>query len=529
MMKYFRNAILILALLAASALASAISAAPPAVTLEALPAALELAPDGEAEVVLVLRNASSAALSGLRLAHTALAGVEVESGGLPKSLARDSSLAIPVVIHRLPAGSAKGGLVFQLFYTTRSEDGSAEIAGLAAAKVDLAERLPAALDKLVEVKIETPLKVLGETQSGFVQVTARNLAPFPVTLTALTPGDSRTVRFEPGQFDQAVTLMPQTSEVFNFRLSLTPPYQSGDEIVYFTAQFAWEQDGRGYTGSQIVSKSIAVGVFAEQSDLMKLLGMPSFLVLPGFLGVMAFAFCWKRFSPKTDLNLGPAAVEFWILVVTVSIPLIFLYRQVSIWIGFPRQFPNAYSLADILILWVVSLGLGILAWRGALLWRQIYRSETPLPEDPPLKVLLKLRVQRSGLYLPQVQFEGETFLRFPPVKDPAGKVWLLPFIQYELTPAAAGSGLRQRLDEILNREEGERSIRTPEALDDLIAVLREAMRADVFADQVGGKPVRRIVLTWRGGERPFQAEEKTVAKLGEILLIEEKKWGTSGE
>jgi hypothetical protein len=244
---------------------------------------------------------------------------------------------------------------------------------------------------------------------------------------------------------------------------------------------------------------------------------------------MAFAFCWKRFSPKTDLNLGPAAVEFWILVVTVSIPLIFLYRQVSIWIGFPRQFPNAYSLADILILWVVSLGLGILAWRGALLWRQIYRSETPLPEDPPLKVLLKLRVQRSGLYLPQVQFEGETFLRFPPVKDPAGKVWLLPFIQYELTPAAAGSGLRQRLDEILNREEGERSIRTPEALDDLIAVLREAMRADVFADQVGGKPVRRIVLTWRGGERPFQAEEKTVAKLGEILLIEEKKWGTSGE
>jgi hypothetical protein len=489
------------------------------VTLEVSPGTLDLYPQGEADIVLILRNNTSGIISNLEISTFGTADIEPPTfSNLPATLPAGSSLAIPAHLIRGPKGYRSGTLIFLLKYQTLGQSGSPAAPGVVTATLGIKEQDSLSLDKVIDVKVTTPLTVLSENQHGIIRVTVRNLAYFPVTVTNILPGGTRFIDFNSPSFAQSVEIPPQTSQVYDFTATLKSPYQIGTEPLYFTVSIQWNQDGYTFTGSQAVMQPISIGVFSDQSDLLKVLGLPSFLLLPGFLVVVAVIFCWKRISPKTDPALAPTNVEFWILAVTLSIPLIFIYRGGSILVNHPRQFPDVFGLVDILILWVASLAIGILGWALILWVRRYLKRFVPLPDDSPLRMIYKLVLNQSGIYLDQAILNDRRYLKFPPISDAPGKTWLLPYIEYEFTPSALHEDeFKKGLTGILARVQGAKSIDTVEGARELHQKLTEGIRK------------KMIVVKWGKGERPAAVEDSKYKPGDRSSLVRQKENGNLRE
>ncbi len=482
------------------------------VVLDVQPKPLDLFLEGEADLTLLVQNDLAVPITPLSLDISGTAGVQVDpQPALPAAVEAGTSAAVPVHVRRSANGYASGSLVFRLAYEWSDAGKTAPKSSVAVVKLDIQERQVPAIDKLIALKVETPVKVLGENQEGLVIVSLQNLSAYPLTLESLEAGGVRYITAAPREATSNVAIAPRSTESFAFGVTLKSPYQIGDEVLVFDARIRWAQDGREFTGSQQVSKTIPIGVVTEQSDLLKLLGMPTYLLLPGFLVMIAFGFCWKRFSPKADLGLTPTNVEFWVLTITLSIPLIVVYRGYAALVGLPSRFPDTFGLADILRLWVISLLLGVLFWWLILLVRKALKREIPLPEDTPLSILRKLELNKSGIYLWQADYNNTRFAIFPPVKDEPGKVWLLPFIHFEFTPAAP-VGTQSAISAILDRTAGERSIDTPQGAEDIRKALKDAMRA------------KHVVVEWANGDQPLKVEDSKVTRISRIALVQEQVW-----
>jgi hypothetical protein len=482
----------------------------PPVVLEVNPATLDLYPQDEADIVLTLRNNSGGDLLNLGISTFGTPNIEPPSSfNLPQTVPAGASLAIPVHLKHSQKGYASGMLFFQLTYTVLDKSGAPSTSGVVTAKLEIQERASSSLDKVIDVKVSTPLTMLSENQTGIIDVTVRNIADFPITVTNIVPGGTTYIDFVSPSFGQGEEIQPQTSKVYEFKATLKSPYQIGTEPLYFTTTVTWIQDGDPFTGNQVVMQPIPIGVFSGQSDLLKLLELPSYIFLPGFLVVMAVVFCWKRFSPQTDPALSPTNVEFWILAVTLSIPLISIYRWVSILVNHPRQFPDVFGLVDILILWVASLVIGILGWAMILWIRRFLKRSVPLPDDSPLRMIYKLVLNQSGIILDQANVNGSMYLKFPPINDVPGKTWLLPYIQYEFTRMAAGD-FKKELAAILTRVEGEKNIDTQAGALDLHQILQ------------GGIRKKMVVVKWERGERPAAVEDSKYTPGGRSPLVRPK-------
>jgi hypothetical protein len=225
--------------------------------------------------------------------------------------------------------------------------------------------------------------------------------------------------------------------------------------------------------------------------------------------VITYSFCWKRFKPKMDLSLGPTNVEFWVLAITFSIPLISIYRGVSSLLGHPRLFPEVFGFSDILILWIASLMIGVLGWISVLGIRQYLNRKTPLPEDSPMSIIHKLELNYSGFNLLQVDVGSNRYLLFPPVSGTSGKNWILPFIEYEFKPKAT-SGFKKEFNKIVDRIDGERTINTPEGSHDLYLILKE------------GLAKKMLIVNWANEERPTLVEDSKIKRLEKISLLKGK-------
>lgn len=192
---------------------------------------------------------------------------------------------------------------------------------------------------------------------------------------------------------------------------------------------------------------MTVGVFGE-SELLKLLAVPSFLILPGFLIVGAMGLLWRaRLFRLPDDSEQPIlswlqwkSEDFWIVSVTFSFVAVALYslRQ-NLLVG--------YGFSDVVLLWFLSLVTGAVVyvlyirghnWRvlakrsAAEAERQRVEEErrlrTPSTEDEPIDILEKLHRQGLSTVLPRVRLyeaNGPRAFLLQKATD-AEKVWVGP-------------------------------------------------------------------------------------------------------
>ena len=159
------------------------------------------------------------------------------------------------------------------------------------------------------------------------------------------------------------------------------------------------------------AQEINVVVLGE-SDLLKFLGIPSLLFLPGVLMLITWRFLALRGkSDEEAKNYKPQwnTSEFWVIAVALSLITALIYPWLTVLVlSNSRNFLVAYGLLDYELILGFSLVTSILAFGvacGAMAawnaWKARKLAKTaPTADDTPLQILRKLAL-----------LKGENFLR----------------------------------------------------------------------------------------------------------------------
>jgi hypothetical protein len=190
-----------------------------------------------------------------------------------------------------------------------------------------------------------------------------------------------------------------------------------------------EDGGCVRQGNLIHHQDLETSVRGEASVLTAL-GVPSLLLLPGFLMIATIGLLWRLGfrvgrASATQFPLQTTDPTYWVVVIALSLLL-----TASPLIG--RDLSLGYGLHDIKELWLRSLGLAAASWlvlvAGArlplLFWRKTFGWSA---EDDPVTVLQKLGRRGRGTVLQRVALGGETgYLLLADGRRP----WLCPPIAY---------------------------------------------------------------------------------------------------
>ena len=121
----------------------------------------------------------------------------------------------------------------------------------------------------------------------------------------------------------------------------------------------------------IATQVTEIGVYGE-NEIVKAVGAPLLIFLPGVLIVAAFMAVWLAFNPsKRAEGLGAISVTGGVaivLCVSVSLPIVYILPHLH---G-PDFIGGFYGFDDLALLWLLSLALGVAA---GLLW--FWKLQTP--------------------------------------------------------------------------------------------------------------------------------------------------------
>ncbi len=196
-----------------------------------------------------------------------------------------------------------------------------------------------------------------------------------------------------------------------------------------------------------VSQAVEVGVLGE-SDLLNLLGVPSLLLLPGFLFLITLRLLQVSLvAPVEGAALKPKEADFWAVAIALSIAFAFLYPWATEQLvpEGRRDYLIAYGLRDLVYVYAAAIILGCLVffvWRILLWCASLYRAAQlrrclPQAGDDPAAILQKLVLAKSDftLELPAVHIKGtaaaEHLLLLSPWST-AETLWVTPPAQLEI-------------------------------------------------------------------------------------------------
>jgi hypothetical protein len=230
---------------------------------------------------------------------------------------------------------------------------------------------------------------------------------------------------------------------YNIELRQNSSIQPGKILILFNVTAHAEESQQQVLAAAI--QEVNVGVLGENS-LLTLLGVPSLLVLPGFLMVATFLMLWR-------LKYGSAKIEaksadFWLIAITLSIlaavgypPLTSLLTRLGL-MEQPRNILTGYGLVDILALWIASIILAALVFLGTWAIRdriaknkaKELAAKTPDAKDTEYTILVKLARQGLGAVCGRVKVittSDETLQGFllKPWSEKPDDVWIGPAIK----------------------------------------------------------------------------------------------------
>ena len=347
-------------------------------------------------LTVVFRNKSAQAVSTVSLSWEAAGGLNVQARGQLKvsKLDADADMAWVLLVSRPVPKRVAPSL-------TLRADFIANVSGKSTAQVLLqAVPLKAALletaDALVDVKLLTTLDSLQTERKGQVYFEISNKSARALHLYDLHGIKNDVVSFDnPINLGQSV-LAPQEELVAVANVTANKRIVPGKYLLIFRLEVGPEEEKNDPASRRILIKEtnpVNLQVMGD-SELTKLLGVPSFLFLPGYLMLIAFSLAWQ-FSPVQlqSPNLAsfpePSTPKFWVISLTLSGLMALTFRTFSGEWYFVR-----YGVNDLMLVWIVSVMVGLVGYWMFPLW---YWWTVPLEKDLPIRVLRKL--ERQGLKL----------------------------------------------------------------------------------------------------------------------------------
>lgn len=369
-------------------------------------------------------------------------------------------------------------LFFRVDYT------SGGVAKVGTASVEVENAAPEKVEDVVAVEVKTTLESLDRSNPGVVYLIVTNKLATALTVEEVEAIGPESVEFAgPGK---AVTIGARQSTALEVEVKAKERVRPGKHLLLFDLHLNWDDR----QARVITTQQAQIGI-AGESAILTLMGVPTFLLLPGFLIMLAIA-TWWRFgvlSPGGAPAQTPWDVtkpDFWALAITASIAIGFLYPR----LGGVDYLHGAYGLIDVVVVWVVSLLIGTLIWFVVMGTRRIrHARRTPTVDDKPTTLLRRLARQRLALERPRFDFSSPSNFSgylVQPRRD-GSDMWLAPSIAVEVKPGTNdGNALSERLQTQTDAE--------------ALAKLLKSRLAD-------------LTISWDPGGGPAHPYKKTTAEL----------------
>lgn len=362
--------------------------------LETAPQGLELTSceDG-AHLLVIARNSSTASASDLSVRFFSDVPAKTSPESLSaKALKPNESVSWEVNVTCTASFSA-GAL--QAVLTSHA---AGEQEQIVTKSVTVKLRAPESFDNIAAIDVKSTLESLTGTDKGELKVAITNKTVRPIELS-ITPNGPDFINIDPSE-KKGIKIQPLRSEVVPFTVTTKGRVRPGKQLLLF--QVRLELDGR--MRDFMVTREVTVGVLGE-SEVLKLLGVPSLLFLPGFLAVSSFLALWRmqilRPASAAAFPLDEKSSGFWLLSITASM----IISGVLIWRR--GDFFSFYGLLDLIELWSVSIVLGsliYLVWRGIVNYK--LNARYPTLTDTPEQVLHKLAEQKKTMDFPRRNIKG---------------------------------------------------------------------------------------------------------------------------
>lgn len=216
------------------------------------------------------------------------------------------------------------------------------------------------------------------------------------------------------------------------------------------------------TSSSTATLAFTVDVFAE-SDILKTVGVPIFLLLPGVVIVVTLWSLLTRLPPWSSALAGRSAIDLpataslgsiFGLLASLTFARLYPWLTLTIWPHESRDYLRAYGFRDFYYVAGYSLAIALLLWLAAcavffLVWK-IYIAG-PNADDSPQNLLTKLTLgalPRFDSRLPRIRIDGVGGgLR---MSNYMGKDWIVPAVQVSVEDQAPAK-LAARIESLAAR------------------------------------------------------------------------------
>jgi hypothetical protein len=403
-------------------------------TLEAQPATIEVpAWKHEVEARLVLRNTATDAVVDPKLTAFTNDGfsVKIEPPGSPARLEGPASQVWTVRITELDKARVPGIVQFEATFGTAAKPGLQQHLY---ASVKL--QAPPTADKAIEVTVQGAFEGITENRPGVGYVLVTNNQDVAVDIKSI-----KITQTSIGQAQKKSLVVPvvapfnvpeRSSAKAQITLEAADQVTPGKQTLVFDVLAAWTQGGHGYERHLIVTKDATVGVFFE-SEILKALGIPSFLLLPGCLFIFTMQLLLtlglygvNRHSKPPELPV--TSPGFWILAITYS----GLFAAIYTWTT-GTDYLTQYGSRDLRNVWLWSIVLGFLVYSFiALVTARSRRLRVPSTGDGQIETLLKMGRRGIAIHANPVKFKikevEQTAFLIESIEDGQPKVWVAPQI-----------------------------------------------------------------------------------------------------
>jgi len=283
--------------------------------------------------------------------------------------------------------------------------------------------------RAVEASIEGNFDAVSEQRPGFGHLVVTNNLDVPVHIDA--EGKVPMGIFKPPAippFDVPARSVVDQSITLDVDKKTTP----GTYSILFSLDATWPRADYQEKRHLVASKTATAGVFFE-SELLKVLGVPSFLVLPGCLVLftMQVMLTLGVFGLKNDSRLPQLTITspgFWVLAISFSGAFALVYTALT-----STNYLLRYGAEDLrnVWLWCIAVGIGTyLLYAG--LSRNWRRKHVPTADDEPIPLLSKMAENKVPIdtstvkfKVGSIEFAGQVIEK---VEDGMPLLWVTPKI-----------------------------------------------------------------------------------------------------
>lgn len=431
-----------------------------------IPSSVDIPHQGSVQVQIMVNNLSTSMLQNVVLSSFTNAAVKV----MPVSFSHLNTLAPGgeyvwnATLMQAGGGLLPGTVQFRVDYLRPLQSPAQGQPGFVQrvvfATLAVQSLKPQVAQQVADVQVDTSLSSLNEQQPGQVYLLITNKSDFSLVVNKLTPKGPDFVKLVPENFKDGVpvnqlTVPPRQAITITIDVMAVGPVQPGNQLLVFEIALGWDDGEQQQVGNLVATQQVNVGVLGE-SEILSLLGIPSFLFLPGFLALITIRLFWEinKKQEGDTFPLKTLSPEFGLIAVTLSGIAAALYPFITQWLtGVRRNYLIRYDLSDVENIWLGSIIVALAVMSGIRVVTWLYqRLMRPSVKDSAITTIRKLSRRRLNLVRPYVivKLDGEEKYGYllERHKENKQEYWVSPAIVIQWK-ASNNPSLRKKLDDYL--------------------------------------------------------------------------------